>query len=78
MHQVSDAWAILELVGSDGVRDAYRSLLAQMLAVQVFTVDPINDEGLDTMIEAVNARYDDLLKLIRTDLGVSLPLTGST
>lgn len=77
-EQVGDAWAVLELVGSDEVRQAYKALVAQMFATQATTYGPINQDALDRMVATVNQRHDELLARIRSDLGVSLPLTSDT
>ncbi|WP_329488700.1 hypothetical protein OG618_18910 [Kitasatospora sp. NBC_01246] len=72
--QVGNAWALLEILGSDQLREAYRSLLAQMYAVEAFTVGPINQDGLNGMVAAMNERYEKLLDAIRDDLGVLGPV----
>ncbi|GAA1266205.1 hypothetical protein GCM10009665_64060 [Kitasatospora nipponensis] len=67
---VHSAWAILEIVGSDELRQSYQSLVAQMFATQAFVVGTFEQEQADRMVAVVNERYGNLLDAIRHDLGV--------
>ncbi|MET7766913.1 hypothetical protein ABZS71_34880 [Streptomyces sp. NPDC005393] len=72
-HDVGQAWATLQLVGSDPVRDAFKALQGQMYVGIALTLDPINQDQLDNCVNEINARYERLLRAIRSDLGVTAP-----
>jgi hypothetical protein len=68
--QVAAAWAVLEILGSDQVREAYTSLMAQMYVVQTLTIGTIKQDEVDKVVAAMEERFDRLLHAIRDDLGV--------
>jgi hypothetical protein len=69
--QVQRAWATLQLVVSDHVRDAYGALLPQMYLGMALSLGEVNQDHMDTCVDEVNACYDRLLLAIRADLGVT-------
>lgn len=52
--------------------------MGQMYATQANTIGTINQEEIDRMVGIMNERHKQLLSHIRTDLGVTLPLSGVT
>ena len=68
--EVGAAWAVLEILASDQVREAYRSLLAQMYAAQAIVIGLIEQDEVDRQVAAIEERFDCLLHAIRDDLGV--------
>lgn len=71
------AWATLQLVVSDRVRDAYEALLPQMYMGIALSVGEINQEQMNNCVAEINTRYSQLLAAIRADLGVAVPARSS-
>ncbi|GAA4016015.1 hypothetical protein [Streptomyces plumbiresistens] len=64
-----EAWKPLELLASEDVRHAFKSLVAQMFGNTAATLgEPVAQDGLDGMVAEMDRRHDALLEALRADL----------